>query len=127
MLEVRFPGGVAVDATVHGHTIHTDQPLTSGGHDEGPAPFELFLASIATCAGFYALRFCQERHLPTEGLSLTLTPERDQARRLSLIRLDVSLPAGFPEKYRDALARAVDHCAVKRALVDPPAFDLRVH
>jgi putative redox protein len=126
MLEVTFPGGVAVDATVHGHTIHTDQPAAAGGEDGGPAPFELFLASIGTCAGFYALRFCQERHLSTEGLGLTLTPERDDARRLSLVRLAVKLPPGFPEKYRDALARAVDHCAVKRAVVDPPTFELRV-
>jgi ribosomal protein S12 methylthiotransferase accessory factor len=127
MLEVNFPGGVSVDAVVHGHRIHTDQPVAAGGTDEGPAPFDLFLASIATCAGFYALRFCQERKLPTEGLLLTLTPERDAEKRLATIRLDVTLPAGFPEKYRDALRRAVDHCAVKRALVDPPAFDLRVH
>ena len=126
MLEVTFPGGVSVDAMVHGHRIHTDQPVAAGGAGEGPAPFDLFLASIATCAGFYALRFCQERKLPIEGLSLTLTPERDGERRLSTIQLDVKLPAEFPEKYRDALMRAVDHCAVKRALVDPPAFDLRV-
>jgi len=126
MLEVTFPGGVSVDAMVHGHRIHTDQPVAAGGAGEGPAPFDLFLASIATCAGFYALRFCQERQLPIEGLSLTLTPERDGERRLSTIQLDVKLPAEFPEKYRDALMRAVDHCAVKRALVDPPAFDLRV-
>jgi putative redox protein len=126
MLKVTFPGGVAVDATVHGHLIHTDQPLTSGGSDSGPAPFDLFLASIATCGGFYALRFCQERRLPTDGLALTLTPVRDEAHRLSLIRLELTLPDAFPDKYRDALARAVDHCAVKRAILDPPAFEVRL-
>jgi len=127
MLEVTFPGGVSVDAIVHGHRIRTDQPVAGGGAGAAPAPFDLFLASIATCGGFYALRFCQERKLSTEGLSLRLTPERDAERRLTTIRLDVTLPAGFPDKYRDALMRAVDHCAVKRAMVDPPAFDLRVH
>jgi putative redox protein len=126
-LEVSFPGGVAVDATVHGHAVHTDQPLASGGGDSGPAPFDLFLASIATCAGFYALRFCQERGLLTDGLTLTLTPVRDETRRLSLIRLDLKTPAAFPEKYRDALVRAVDHCAVKRAIMDPPTFDVHVN
>jgi len=125
-LEVSFPGGVAVDATVQGHAVHTDQPLASGGGDSGPAPFDLFLASIATCAGFYALRFCQERGLPTDGLALTLTPVRDEMRRLSVIRLDLKTPSAFPEKYRDALVRVVDHCAVKRAILDPPTFDVRV-
>ena len=126
MLRVTFPGGVAVDATVHGHTIHTDQPPASGGGDSGPAPFDLFLASIATCAGFYALRFCQERRLPTDGLALALTPVRDESQRLSLVRLDLTLPDAFPEKYRDALVRAVDHCAVKRAILDPPTFEVRL-
>jgi ribosomal protein S12 methylthiotransferase accessory factor len=125
MYSVTFPGGVAVDTIVRGHTIHTDQPATAGGADSGPSPFDLFLASLTACAGYYALRFCQERHIPTEGLGVTLTPEREEGR-LAKIRLDVTTPPEFPVKYRDAILRAVDHCAVKRAIVDPPAFDVRV-
>jgi ribosomal protein S12 methylthiotransferase accessory factor len=124
MFEVTFPGGVAVDATAHGHTFHTDQPARAGGGDSGPAPFDLFLGSIATCAGFYALRFCLERALPTDGLALTLTPERDETGRLSAVRLELKTPRAFPDKYRDAIVRAVDHCAVKRAIVDPPRFEV---
>jgi putative redox protein len=128
MFEVTFPGGVAVDATLHGHTIHTDQPVAFGGGDSAPAPFDLFLASLATCAGFYALRFCQERQIPTEGLGVTMTTERDAAnpKRLGTVRLDVKTPPAFPEKYREALLRAVDHCAVKRAIADPPAFEVHI-
>ena len=126
MFTVTFPGGVAVDAQIREHVIHTDQPTADGGADLAPSPFELFLASIAACAGFYALRFCQERQIPTEGLSVTLDPERENGR-LTKIRLDVNTPAGFPEKYRAAILRAVDHCAVKRALIDPPAIDIHLH
>jgi putative redox protein len=126
MFEVTFPGGVAVDTSVRGHAIHTDQPAADGGADSGPSPFDLFLASIATCAGFYALRFCQERKIATEGLAVTLTPERE-AGRLTKIHVEVKTPPEFPAKYREAILRAVDHCAVKRALADPPAFDVRVN
>lgn len=128
MFEVTFPGGVAVDIAMNGHTIHTDQPPAVGGNDSGPTPFQLFLASIATCAGFYALRFCQERHLSTEGLGVTMDTERDATipNKVSAIRLGITTPPGFPEKYRDALIRAVDHCAVKRAIAEPPAFDVKV-
>ncbi len=126
MMEVRFPGGVAVEASFKGHTVRTDQPSPLGG-DSAPSPFDLFLASIATCMGFYALRFCHERNLPTEGLGLTLTPERDQERkRVAAIRVEVRLPAGFPEKYRDGLHRAVDHCAVKKHVLEPPRFELEL-
>src|ERR1035438_8052938 len=55
----------------NGHRVRTDQPRPHG-EDSAPAPFDLFLASIATCMGFYALRFCQERGIATEGLGLSL-------------------------------------------------------
>ncbi|MEO6324089.1 MAG: OsmC family protein [Thermoanaerobaculia bacterium] len=119
---VSFPG--AVDATFGGHTVRTDQPPPAGA-DTGPSPFDLFLSSIATCMGFYALRFCQERGLSIEGLALTLEPERSADRkRVETIRISLGLPFGFPEKYEQAIHRAVGHCAVKQALLEPPAFDL---
>ena len=124
-IEIRVPGGVAVDAEVHGFTIHTDQPQAHGGDGSAPAPFDLFLASIGTCAGFYALRFCQERKIPTAGMSLRMTSERDPANaRVGSVRLELTLPAGFPDKYVGAVVRAMDQCAVKRALLDPPVFEV---
>ena len=121
-LSISFPGGVAVDATLNGHTVRTDQPAPLGG-DTAMSPFDLFLASIGTCMGFYALRFCQERGLSTEGLGLTLEPIRD-GKRLAKVGVELRLPEGFPEKYDEAIRRAVDHCAVKRAMLEPPVFDV---
>ena len=115
MIEISFPGGEAVDATVKGRVVHTDQA--------GVSPFDLFLASIAACAGFYALRFCQQRNIDTHGLGVTLTPTRPD-KRLEAVKIDLRLPPAFPEKYRDAILRAVDQCAVKKAILDPPAFQV---
>ena len=123
MMEITFPGGLSVDATYRGHTVHTDQPVSHGGGGTGPAPFDLFLASIGTCAGIYALQFCQQRDLPTDGLRVTLEPERGEGR-IARLRLAVELPQGFPEKYRDAILRAVDQCAVKRHIFEPPEFEV---
>ena len=125
-IDVSFPGGVAVDAAVRHHVIHTDQPVPAGG-DSAPSPFEIFLASIATCMGFYALRFCQERSLPTEGLGVTLEPVRAAASGpVTTIDVQLQLPHDFPPKYADAIRRAVDHCAVKRHMLAPPEFRLQV-
>ena len=112
MFDVTFPGGLAVDVAVNGQTIHTDQ------NGSAPTPFQLFLASIASCAGFYALRFCQERQIPTEGLAVTMGYDTNK------ISIAVTTPPAFPEKYRDALVRAVDHCKVKRAIAEPPVFEV---
>jgi putative redox protein len=124
-VEILFPGGVVVEARHDGFTILTDQPAKDGGTNTAPSPFDLFLASLGTCAGYYALRFCQERGLPTEGLSLTLSTESDEVRkRLSKIRIEIRLPDGFPEKYRAAILRSADQCYVKRHVVEPPTFEV---
>ena len=127
MMKVTFPGGLAVDAHCKGHLIHTDQPEKNGGDDTGPAPFDLFLASIATCAGFYALRFCEKRGFPAAELAVTLEPVRDpENKRVATIRIEVHLPQGFPDKYHSAVLRAIDQCAVKRHIVEPPDFDVQI-
>jgi putative redox protein len=126
-VKVSFPGGVAVDATYKGHTIRTDQPPDAGGGGTAMAPLDLFFASIATCMAFYALRFCQERDISTEGLRLTLDPIREEGgKHVALVRVLLELPSGFPEKYRPAIERAVEHCAVKRHILEPPRFEINV-
>ncbi|HEY6930209.1 MAG TPA: OsmC family protein [Thermoanaerobaculia bacterium] len=126
-MNIQFPGGSRVEAFHEGFWIRTDQPLAQGGSGSAPSPFDLFLASIGTCAGFYALRFCQQRNLETEGLTLSVTPTRDAAgKHVDQIQIDVTLPPAFPEKYREALLRAMDQCSVKRHLLQPPRFEISV-
>lgn len=126
-IEVTFPGGKHVDARIGEHVVHTDQPFELGGDASAVAPFDLFLASLATCAGIYVLGFCQARNLETEGLSLTQTVVTDPETGLPRhVRLDVQLPKGFPEKYRAAVIRAAEKCKVKKMLAAPPAIEVFV-
>ena len=122
-MEIRFPGGMQVDALHEGFRIRTDQPVAQGGSGSAPSPFDLFLVSIGTCAGFYALRFCQERSLDVDGLALSVTPERE-GKRVACVRIAVRLPLSFPDKYREAILRAVDQCSVKRHLAEPPRIEV---
>lgn len=125
MMEITFPGGVRVNAKYGGFDIATDQPEKNGGENSAPAPFDLFLVSLGTCAGFYALRFCQQRELTTDGMRMSLTTRRNpETKRLDRIEITLNLPDGFPEKYRGAIIRATDQCAVKKVLVDPPEIEL---
>lgn len=126
-MEVFFPGNKRVHARYKGFLIETDQPVESGGEGSAPAPFDLFMASIGTCAGIYVLSFLEQRGLSTQGAGVNLSSERDPETKLvSKITLELKLPAGFPEKYRDAVIRAAEQCAVKRHLDNPPAFETYV-
>ena len=126
-MEIRFPGGQRVDAYYKGFTIRTDQPEAEGGENSAPSPFDLFLSSIGTCAGFYVLNFCRERKISYQNIQLNLITERDQAKGLiGKIKIEIKLPAGFPEQYREAVVRAANLCTVKKHLVDPPDFQINI-
>lgn len=124
---VTFPKGVQALAKVGAFEVLTDQPETNGGTDAAPSPYALFLASLATCAGFFVVRFCRARNLPTEGVRIVQKTVDDPEKKvLAKVSLEIEVPPEFPEKYRDALTRVVEQCSVKRAIQAMPTFDVRV-
>lgn len=124
-IEVNFPGGKRVDAAINGHVVATDQPINSGGEGSAPTPFDLFLSSIATCAGIYALGFCQSKGIDTTGLSLAMDVRRNpEVGLIDLVDLKLTLPEGFPKKYEAAIINSMNLCAVKKHMMNPPEFNI---
>lgn len=122
-MRISFPGGVSVQADYKGFRVISDQPEVHGGTNQAPSPFDLFLISLGNCAGFFALRFCQQRNLATDGLELSLDVEHHpKLKQLQKVTISIRLPDGFPDKYRDAIIKATDQCSVKKALLEPPEF-----
>lgn len=125
-MKITFPGGKKVNAEFNGYIIPTDQPTEFGGEGSTPSPFDYFLASLGTCAGIYVLSFCQHRQIAVEGLSLTqrveFAPAEDGKKRLAKVAIEIDLPHGFPEKYRNAIVKAAELCTVKKVIADPPEF-----
>ena len=125
-MRIRFPGGKKVSAEFDGFTIMTDQPKSAGGEGSAAAPFEIFLASIGTCAGIFVLSFCQRRGIDTAGLEILQRVHWDEkAHRVSKIDLEILLPSGFPEKYQEAVIAAAELCTVKKHLHAPPEIAVR--
>ena len=127
IIDVSFPGGKTVQAVLNGYRVMTDQPETQGGKGSAPSPFQLFLSSIATCAGFYALQFCEARNLSTHGLTLRMQGDYDsESKRYKRLSIALNLPEGFPDHHRDSIIRAMNACAVKKHLQNPPEFHMEV-
>ena len=126
-IQVSFPGGKRIQAKVGDYTVETDQPVKYGGEASAPAPFDLFLASLATCAGIFASNFCESRKLSSEGMDLRMECISDEKKKMiTQIVFHLTLPDGFPEKYRNGIVRAMELCAVKRHMQDTPAFSVEV-
>ena len=122
---ITLPSGRRVDAQVGAHVVRTDQPKDNGGEDAAPSPFQLFLASLGTCAGIFVQGFCHKRGLPTEGIRIVERPSYAADGALSAVDLDIQVPPSFPEKYREALVRVADQCSVKKAIQAQPRFQVR--
>jgi ribosomal protein S12 methylthiotransferase accessory factor len=125
MMEITFDGGKVVTAHSHGHIIKTDQPITSGGQNSAPSPFELFLASIGTCAGIYVKSFCDNRKIPTDKIRIIQSAQYDEESGLPVnITLDIKLPPDFPDKYKEAVISVAELCKVKKTMASPPVFEV---
>jgi ribosomal protein S12 methylthiotransferase accessory factor len=120
-MKITFEGAKKIIAEHNGQRIVTDQPVRAGGEGSAPAPFDMFLASIGTCAGIYVKSFCDQRGIPTDGISLEQDMKFDSNTHLiTNIDIRIILPASFPEKYKDAVINSANLCAVKRHLHNPP-------
>ena len=117
---IDFPRGSRVDAHFRGHTVATDQPPVNSA----PMPFEIFLASIGTCAGIYVLGFCKQRNLPTEGIRIVQRNHAAANGMVEKIDLEIQVPPAFPAQYYDALIRSAELCKVKKTLENPPSFEV---
>ena len=125
-IEVYFDEGAKVNARMGKHLVHTDQKVHGGGEDSAPAPFDYFLVSLATCAGIYVKVFCDKRGIDSSKIRINQKHHYDsESRRMKGINLEIVLPNDFPEKYREAVIKAADRCAVKRLLNDPPDIEVR--
>ena len=124
-LKVAFGGKSKVDVLYKGFTIKTDQPVEDGGENSAPAPFDLFMASIAACAGYYVLAFCSHRNISMDGIGLKMNGEWNaETRTLGKINIGITLSPDFPEKYINAVVKSAELCAVTRHFKYPPEISV---
>ncbi len=120
-LDIRIRNSERIEARFDGLTVSTAQDGSA------PAPFDLFLAALGTCAGYYLAQFCHSRGIATGGIHISQTVHRQAATCLAdRIELEITLPADFPQRYRSAAMRAVEQCTVKKQLAAPPVIETRL-
>ena len=124
-MEITFDGGKVITAHLNDHIIRTDQPLDNGGANSAPSPFDLFLASIGTCAGIYVKSFCDKRNIPTDGISIVQSEIYDNETGLpTSIDLEIKLPESFPDKYVSSVINVAELCKVKKTIMNKPDFKI---
>jgi uncharacterized OsmC-like protein len=129
MLEVTVEhlGAVQFEVKTRGHSVVSDQPVENGGFDEGMTPPELMLASLGSCAGFYAADYLKRQNLAVEGTRVRVTADKAKnPARLDNFRIEVDVPAGLSEEHLRGVEEAVHRCLIHNTLTHPPKIELEV-
>ena len=102
------------------HSILCDQPVENGGEDSGMSPPELLLASLGSCAAFYAVQYLKTRNLAETGVEVTVTAEKLKSpARVGNFQIQVACPVSLTEEQTEGLMRSVHHCLIHNTLLSP--------
>jgi putative redox protein len=126
-ISVEYSGGTKFIARTRSHEITCDQPVANNGTDEGMTPPELLLASLGTCAAYYATQYLNTRNLPGTGVVVSVSAQKATApNRLGSFRVTVTLPEALPEQHMSGVTRSIHACLIHNTLLHTPPIDLKV-
>jgi uncharacterized OsmC-like protein len=121
-----FLGDAKFEVRSRGHRVICDQPADHGGADAGMTPPEFLLASLATCAAYYAAQYLRVRQLPAADLSVRVSAEKaQQPARLDSFRIEVTAP-GLDERQQAGILRAAKSCLIHNTLLGQPRIEVLV-
>jgi len=124
---VEHLGAVQFEVKARNHTILCDQPAENFGHDEGMTPPELLLASVGSCAGFYAAQYLRKHKLATEGTRVRVTADKvKDPARVDNFRIESETTVELTEQQRAGVEESVHHCLIKNTLLHPPKIAIEI-
>jgi uncharacterized OsmC-like protein len=122
-----FLGDAKFEVQARGHRVICDQPHDNGGSDAGLTPPEFMLASLATCAGYYAAQYLKTRQLPANELRVQVSAEKERhPSRLSSFRIEIQAP-GLDERQQEGILRAAKACLIHNTLLEQPKIEVVVN
>jgi putative redox protein len=122
---VTYRGGVEFEVDARGHRVVCDQPTENGGANAGMSPPEFLLASLGTCAAYYALQYLKARSLAADGLEVRVTAGKATGpARLASFRIEVRVPGLEDVKHQEGVLRAAKSCLIHNTLMQPPQIEI---
>jgi uncharacterized OsmC-like protein len=119
-VKVSHVDGVRFAIQARSHIVPSDQPLENGGEDSGMTPPEFLLASLGSCAAYYAVEYLRTRNLAQTGVEVSVTAEKLlKPARLGNFRIHVLSPVELTPEHSERLVRAIERCLVHNTLLSP--------
>ena len=124
---VQHLGAVQFEIKARQHTLISDQPTENNGYDEGMTPPELLLASLGSCAAYYAVDYLKRNNLLQEGTSVRVTADKVKAPfRLDNFQIEVDVSGELDGHHLKGIKSAVHRCLIHNTLLHPPQIMVEI-
>ncbi len=123
----RSLGNVKVEINAGNHSLLADEPIPSGGSDAGPNPYDLLLASLASCKIITMQMYARRKGWPVEGIEISMSTHRVHAKdcedcesdpdaRVDIIDTEIRLSGNLDQEQRKRIIEISEKCPVHRTL-----------
>ena len=124
---VEHLGAVQFEIKARQHTLISDQPADNNGYDEGMTPPELLLASLGSCAAYYAVDYLKRNKIEVEGVKTRVTADKVKGPfRLDNFKIEVEVPGELQGNQLNGLEDAVHRCLIHNTLLHPPKIEVTI-
>ena len=120
-------GAFRTELNVAGHALIADEPQGVGGADEGPSPYELLSAALASCTSMTLMMYARHKGLPLETVSVRVRHDRIHARdcedcetavgRIDEFQRELRIEGELSDEQRQRMVEIADRCPVHRTLM----------
>ena len=114
------------EISVGDHHLQADEPVSVGGGDAAPTPYELMLGALGSCTAITVQMFAERRRWPLEKVRVQLTHAKSHAQdcvnceaasaRLDRVEVVIELHGSLTEEQRRKLLDVAEHCPLHRTL-----------
>ena len=118
--------GFAQKIQIGSHHLEADEPVSFGGTDRGPSPYDLLLAALGSCTSMTVGFYARKRRWPLENITVSLRHSRIHAAdcedcetkegKIDRIELDVQLTGSLTAEQREKLMEIAERCPVHQTL-----------
>ena len=118
------------------HTIIADEPISLGGGDLGPNPYDLLLSAVGACVGMTLRMYAERKKWDLQEVHVHLSHERIHAKDCTdckseegyvhIIKKELELIGDLSEKQLDRLKQISDRCPVQKTLMNEVKFNTSI-
>ena len=118
--------GFGQKVQVGSYNLTADEPVSYGGTDSGPSPYDLILAALGSCTSMTIGLYARKRSWPVEKISVSLWHSKIHAKdcddcetkegRIDRIEMEIHLDGSLTDEQRAKLMEVAGKCPIHQTL-----------